>query len=221
MAKQWSKMADISSPTSPRSPRGIQFRTDLDNVGKVGSKMPVGSAGASIVAEERQLIDKVFSIVDRDNSGSVDMKELEDMFNIFGVNASALLKGAITRVMANVDKDFDGQISPEEFYKLLSQKFEEGDTDAQIESCFNRMDKNKNGELGVDELHDVAVILGENIDKSEIKNLIKAFNTPYQEKLRKWRDSKKKNPSNPLEEPKDSNLTISLDDFKKVMREKL
>ena len=30
-------------------------------------------------------------------------------------------------------------------------------------------------------LHDVAVILGENIDKSEIKNLIKAFNTPYQD----------------------------------------
>lgn len=134
--------------------------------------------------EERRLIDKVFSIVDKDNSGQVDIEELKGMFRLFNVEAS-FLESAISRrkisvdsygskpfwetsghlelfsihfssilgwvawdfhvqvgllglchessvrsqlrIMSNVDKDLDYMISPQEFYTLLSQKFEKDD----------------------------------------------------------------------------------------------
>lgn len=42
-------------------------------------------------------------------------------------------------------------------------------------AVFRRMDKNGDGHLDVDEMHDVATMLGENIPKSEIKEMIKMF----------------------------------------------
>merc|ERR1712217_829217 len=129
------------------------------------------TGSSSIIDEERRLIDKVFSIVDKDNSGSVDMEELKEMFKLFGVD-SAYLTSAITRIMANVDKDFDGMISPQEFYQLLSQKFEKGDPASEIRSVFSRMDKNKDGMLDVEELHEVSQMLGENVTKAEIKDMM-------------------------------------------------
>merc|ERR1712050_590062 len=155
---------------------------DLSNVGtsKSGSRLFGGVAGGvSILDEERRLIDKVFSIVDRDNSGSADMEELKEMFKLFGVD-SHFLTSAITRIMSNVDKDFDGMISPQEFYHLLSQKFEKGDSREEIASVFNRMDKNRDTFLDVDELHEVASMLGETVEKKEIKDMIKLFNRRYQ-----------------------------------------
>ena len=45
----------------------------------------------------------------------------------------------------------------------------------EIMAVFRRMDKNGDGHLDVDEMHDVATMLGENIPKSEIKEMIKMF----------------------------------------------
>merc|ERR1719453_2632145 len=76
-----------------------------------------GSAsGPTIVDEERRLIDKVFAIVDKDNSGHVDTKELKEMFKLFGLE-SRVFDQTIEKIMNNVDKDFDGTISAAEFYK--------------------------------------------------------------------------------------------------------
>ena len=48
------------------------------------------------------------------------------MFELFGVE-SHLLINTIQRIMSNVDKDFDGMTSAQEFYDLLSQKLEKVD----------------------------------------------------------------------------------------------
>mmetsp|Transcript_37088 Transcript_37088/g.103194 ORF Transcript_37088/g.103194 Transcript_37088/m.103194 type:complete len:218 (-) Transcript_37088:140-793(-) len=201
---------------------GVSFKTDLSNIGtsRSGSRIfggAAGGGGGSILDEERRLIDKVFSIVDRDNSGSVDMEELKEMFKLFGVD-SHFLQSAITRIMSNVDKDFDGMISPQEFYTLLSQKFEKGDPLSEIKSVFTRMDKNKDGRLDVEELHEVSQMLGENISKQEIKDMIKMFSLSYQEQKKKYEMEKKKNPgAQPPEDPR----SLDLNDFYTVMQEEL
>ncbi|CAE8595153.1 unnamed protein product, partial [Polarella glacialis] len=108
------------------------------------------------------------------------------------LGAIALRLRAISRIMTNVDKDSDAMISPQEFYQLLSQKFEKGDPKSEIQDVFNRMDKNHDGQLDIDEMHEVSTILGENIPKSEIKDMIKMFNRKYQEDLKKYNMDKKK-----------------------------
>lgn len=167
--------------------------------------------------EERRLIDKVFGIVDKDNSGSVDMEELKDMFKLFGVD-SHFLTNAISRIMSNVDRDFDGMITPGEFYQLLSQKFEKGDPMSEIRAVFNRMDKDKDGKIDVHELHEVGQMLGENVSKDEIKDMIKMFNSKYQKEYSQWVKNVKKTPGlPPPEEPR----FIDVEDFYAVMQEEL
>merc|ERR1719262_2203602 len=119
------------------------------------------------------------------------MNELKEMFTLFGVN-DHFLSNAITRMMKNVDKDGDGQISPSEFYDLLSQKFEKGDKRHEIDSVFNQMDKKKDQKLDVEELHDVATMLGENMSKDEIREMILMFNTDYQAKLQDYKNEMRK-----------------------------
>merc|ERR1719263_2568335 len=143
--------------------------------GRSGSiALMAGAQAVDVLSEEKRLIDKVFKIVDTDNSGSIDTKELEEMFNLFGVETH-FLTSAIGRIMSNVDKDHDGMISPQEFYKLLSQKFEKGDPKKEIQDVFDRMDTKKDRELDVDELHAVANMLGENLEKREVRDMIKVF----------------------------------------------
>uniref|UniRef100_A0A7S3RC60 EF-hand domain-containing protein n=1 Tax=Strombidinopsis acuminata TaxID=141414 RepID=A0A7S3RC60_9SPIT len=198
---------------------GVSFKTDLSNVGTRRSASGIFgvSGGQNILQEERQLINKVFAIVDRDASGFVDMAELKEMFSMFGVESS-YLQSAMAKLMSNVDKDFDGTISPQEFYQLLSQKFDKNDKMEDIQPVFKRMDKNNDGELDLEELHDVAQMLGDTMDKKDIKDMIKTFNQDYQEKYSEWQLAKKKNPSlKPPPEPK----TLSLQDFFAVMQEEL
>jgi len=172
------------------APTGAAFTADLSAVGGVGAGGAENIFGAdktNILDEERRLIDKVFSIVDKDNSGSIDAKELEEMFQLFGVETH-FLKAAIERVMANVDQDKDGQISPGEFHKLLSQKFMKGDSEKEMEDVFDRMggkpaaaSNNPNSQdftkvIGIDELHKVALMLGEtSMAKVEVKDMIRCF----------------------------------------------
>jgi Ca2+-binding EF-hand superfamily protein len=197
---------------------GVSFRTDLSKVGsQTGKSALFGGGGGGVLNEERRLIDKVFAIVDKDNSGSVDIEELKGMFKLFNVEAS-FLESAISRIMSNVDKDSDYTISPQEFYSLLSQKFEKGDSKDEIASVFNRMDKNHDGALDVDELHEVATMLGETIPKSEIKDMIKMFSTKYQTELKDYNKNKKKNPSS--REPAEP-TSINLQEFFEVMQEEL
>jgi hypothetical protein len=135
-------MSARSNASSGKSgPAGAIFTADLSAIGGVGSsgvEKIFGSDKIDVIDEERRMIEKVFSIVDKDHSGSIDAHELEEMFKLFGVETS-FLTAAIGRVMQNTDQDHDGHISPEEFYKLLSMKFTKGDSVAEMEDVFDRM----------------------------------------------------------------------------------
>jgi len=171
-------------------PSGAVFTGDLSQVGAPGAAADAqifAPDKTNILNEERRLIEKVFSIVDKDNSGTIDAKELEDMFTLFGVE-TLFLNAAIERVMANVaDKGSAGMISPEEFYNLLSAKFSKGDSEKEMEDVFDRMgakpglktakvQQDPEKELGIEELYKVSQMLGETrMTKPEIKDMIACF----------------------------------------------
>lgn len=166
---------------------GVAFQTDLGAVGQAGQKgaFGVGSTGVggSVEQEERRLIDKVFNLVDRDGSGHIDITELSGMFSIFGIESS-FISSAISRVMGTIDKDRDNMITPKEFYDLLSQRFEKGDTRKDIDAVFHKMDKDRDGLLAIDELWEVSKMLGENAPRSEIEDMIKVFSLNYQVEIK-------------------------------------
>lgn len=193
---------------------GVSFTTDLSNIGSGRQTQIFNATQGGVLAEERRLIDKVFSIVDKDNSGQVDIEELKGMFKLFNVEAS-FLDSAISRIMSNVDKDLDYMISPQEFYQLLSQKFEKEDSEEEMKTVFRRMDKNGDGHLDFDELHEVATMLGESIPKSEIKDMVKMFNKKYQADMAEYTKAKRRG-----DKPKEPNAPASITeaDFLAVMK---
>lgn len=174
--------------------QGVAFTADLSAVGSIrlGTEENIFAADqADIIDEERRLIDKVFSIVDKDSSGTIDTRELSEMFKLFGVPTD-FLKSSIERVMSNADKDSDANISPQEFYKLLSMKFQKGDSVEEMKDVFDKMGAvpafsegkerkdnardNMTKVLDIDRLHKVALMLGETErTKHEIKDMIKCF----------------------------------------------
>jgi len=156
------------------------FTSDFSQMGTGRSSMVFQGAGPNILDQEKAMIDKVFGIVDKDNSGSIDADEIKDMFNLFGIETS-FLDTAISRIMSNVDKDQDEMISPTEFYNLLSQKFQKGDARKDIDDVFHRINRSKSKEIDVDELHAIAQQLGEVVEKKEIRDMIRTFNTMHEE----------------------------------------
>jgi Ca2+-binding EF-hand superfamily protein len=214
-----------------RTSAGISFRTDMGQIGKRDKLFGSGMT-SNVVDEERRLIDKVFSIVDADRSGQIEKDELKDMFGIFDIG-SEFLDGALSRIWQNVEKarlsgdmgpgetaGSASSISPTEFYKILSQKFNPGDPKREIENVFHKMDKNRDGRLDIDEIHEISQLLGEDVSRDEIKEMLKLFSTKYQNEIKakerergqKAADEKKKIP-----EP----TFMSIDDFYIVMQARL
>lgn len=176
--------------TKKGGPSGAMFTGDLSQVGAPGAAADAqifAPDKTNILNEEKRLIDKVFSIVDKDNSGTIDAQELEGMFKLFGVETH-FLNAAIERVMQNVSDKGSGMISPEEFYNLLSAKFSKGDSEKEMEDVFDRMgakpglktakhdSQEPEKELGIEEMFKVAQMLGETqMTKPEIKDMIRCF----------------------------------------------
>eukprot|EP00928_Gymnodinium_smaydae_P079178 TRINITY_DN63175_c0_g1_i1.p1 TRINITY_DN63175_c0_g1~~TRINITY_DN63175_c0_g1_i1.p1 ORF type:complete len:265 (-),score=70.64 TRINITY_DN63175_c0_g1_i1:81-800(-) len=179
---------------------------------RIFSKSAATGAGSSVVDEEKSDIAKIFSIVDQDNSGQIDTTELLGMFTLYGVEVSTM-KNTIDRIMQNVDKDYDNCISQAEFYELLSQKFKKGDPRKDIDAVFKKMDKKNDQVLDMEEMHEISQLLGENIPKTEIKEMIKMFSQKYQADLKSY-NAKRGEKGAPPAEP--SGLTP--DDFYQIMQ---
>eukprot|EP00927_Polykrikos_kofoidii_P017014 TRINITY_DN17725_c0_g1_i1.p1 TRINITY_DN17725_c0_g1~~TRINITY_DN17725_c0_g1_i1.p1 ORF type:complete len:248 (+),score=74.55 TRINITY_DN17725_c0_g1_i1:64-807(+) len=192
------------------------FTTDFSKMGSGTGATKLFNAGsggpANVVDQERAMIDKVFQIVDMDNSGTIDMKELEAMFKLFGVE-SPIVTNTVEKIMNRIDRNHDRNISSQEFYELLSSKFEKGDPKKEIESVFHKMNKSGTGALTAEEMYDVAQRLGENVDRKEIKGMIKMFNLDYQRKLKESQTKKGATLPAP-EEP----TTLSMNDFYEIMQ---
>lgn len=164
------------SKTGGQKPRGMSFVSDFGKMGQ-GPAITRTSGGDFVLEEEKRLIDKVFDIIDRDQSGSIDTSELVEMFTNMGMEQATTT--AVERIMQNVDKDHSEAISREEFYSFLSSKLSKNDKREEIQAVFNqfarKQGQNKEALIGANELKDVATQLGENLSMAEIKDMLDMF----------------------------------------------
>lgn len=184
---------------------GVNFGTDLSKIGRSGSGV-FGVQQKDVVSEEKRLIDKVFMIVDADRSGQIEKKELRDMFSIFDKDKAEeqFLDAALDRIWQNVMKarasgdlgesinqGGDEQISPTEFYNILSKKFTKDDPRREVENVFHKMNKSGSRSLDVEEIFEISQLLGEDCTRSDITEMFKLFNTEYRRKMAKWEKYRK------------------------------
>lgn len=151
----------------------------------MSQRKTAGSAKKSIKAKEFDLdqwatfgytkdeiseIKRAFDLLDSDKSGSIDPAELKDAFQSLGVDIKDKI---LYQILAELDDDASGAIEFREFHKLCTSKRAMGNSRKEIESTFNMFDNNGNGKLTVNELRDVALMLGEDMSEEELEDMFK------------------------------------------------
>merc|ERR1719359_1094778 len=88
-----------------------------------------------LLDEERAIIDKAFQILDRDQSGAIDKGELEYVVKKLGFGDADTTAGE--RMLQNVDTDDSGQITKDEFHKMMSRKLGEDVPDEELKEMID------------------------------------------------------------------------------------
>lgn len=125
-------------------------------------------------AIEKTAAQEEFAKYDYDQSGSVDRKELANLLQTMLVTP---LPGVLDEVLAAVDLDGSGDLSVDEFVKVLRlMKNRGGFTDAEttaLHTVFKKYDKDRSGEIDATELEQMLAWLGYPVTAKRAQALVR------------------------------------------------
>lgn len=120
--------------------------------------------GQKLSPEEIEGMKKLFQSIDKDNSGTISLKELQEAMDQWGQTISTT---DLLEVMKSADVDGDGQIDYNEFV-AATMNISKLEKDELIQKTFMEMDKDGNGTLTVNEIKDALAKFGLTEDIEEI-----------------------------------------------------
>jgi len=127
------------------------------------------------VSELRQ----IFSIFDKDHSGTISIKELMEVSDSMGFE----LESKEAKSMLNaVDRDRSGTVGFEEFMELMAPFFEDTMTHDILEAIFKNWDRDEDGVLSFEDLYDAASRI-RNVNEEEIRAMLALGDIDQQESL--------------------------------------
>ena len=119
--------------------------------------------------QELQQFKEAFSILDKSGKGRITIKELGDFLRSLGqIDPS---DNEIAELIKKVDVERKGAIDFPQFLKLMEMN--KMDSSKEAHAAFNLFDSDHNNQISVDEMQKVLQSLGENLSKTEIKDMIK------------------------------------------------
>jgi len=108
-------------------------------------------------------------LFDIEGTGTIDAKELKVAMRALGFEPS---KEEIKQIIADADKEGDGNIEFEDFLNLMTLKYSERDPKDEIVKAFKLFDEDDSGRISFKNLKRVAKELGENITDEELQEMI-------------------------------------------------
>lgn len=123
----------------------------------------------SLTEEQKQEIREAFDLFDIEGTGTIDAKELKVAMRALGFEPS---KEEIKQIIADADKEGDGNIEFEDFLNLMTLKYSERDPKEEIMKAFKLFDEDESGRISFKNLKRVAKELGENITDEELQEMI-------------------------------------------------
>ena len=106
---------------------------------------------------------------DTDGSGTIDAKELKVAMRALGFEPN---KDEIKKMIADIDKDGNGNIDFEAFLAMMTAKMGERDSREEIMKAFRLFDDDETGKISFKNLKRVAKELGENMTDDELQEMI-------------------------------------------------
>lgn len=111
------------------------------------------------------LVDKLFSDMDSDSSGSISQSEFSSFKPKFAANTASTLLSAqqqsqqrptADQMLAETDSNGDGTITKDELSALISSRSQDGQGGPSVDEMFSTMDENGDGSVSKEELSSFA-----------------------------------------------------------------
>ncbi len=137
--------------------------------------MSQNKSGLNPSSKKYKELKEAFDFFDKNNSGSIDPKEINTVLNQLGTKST---ETEISDMMTSIDKNNDNAVSFDEFCVMIkaSSKFElKQDAQDEIREQFKLFDLDGNGSISPDELKKVMATMGEKISDEEIDDLLAKY----------------------------------------------
>ena len=118
--------------------------------------------------DEIENFKKIFRTVDKDNSGSIDKREL--VASVLHANPNAD-RGSVEFAFDAIDKDKSGEIDFEEFMTFMMLRRTDMSEAQRIKMIFDAFDKDKSGSIERTELYEASKRIGINIPENLIDQI--------------------------------------------------
>ncbi|WAR19538.1 CALM-like protein [Mya arenaria] len=112
----------------------------------------------------------VFTVLDQDKSGSLDVGELETAMRQMGVECT---HSEIVELITQIDKDGNGTVEFYEFSRMVAEKLQAGDPETELKEAFAVFDKNGDGKVSSEEIRVVVESLGGKMTNAELENMLR------------------------------------------------
>ena len=130
---------------------------------------PARYARPGLSEDEILEIKEAFDIFDDDKSGSIDISELKAAMANLGLDSK---NAQVSQMVNDLDADGSGSIDFEEFLNMLTAKVAKKETRADVEKVFRLFDEKKTGKIGLRNLREVALEIGEQMTDEELLKMI-------------------------------------------------
>lgn len=157
------KVAEIEAEQIETIPLDFQYESVEDDIGGLVGEVKLSDA------ELAELKD-IFAMFDKDNSGSIDVNELESMVSSLGISAT---KEDLNDMIAEADIDKSGTIEFDEFKTLIGPHFQKEKPPEDYIDAFNFFDKDGDGFISRSELRNIMNTVDSKLAESDIEDMIK------------------------------------------------
>ena len=119
----------------------------------------------TLTEENLSEVRDMFKRVDKNNDGVISLDELRTVLETIFKH---LPSHRIDKMVTDADKDKDGQISYEEFYRVLKRKSKKN----KLLKAFKTFDTNGDGKISLEELMEVLKHTGGELPEQQLKEMI-------------------------------------------------
>ncbi len=114
-------------------------------------------------------IKEAFDLFDSERTGYIDPKELKEAMASLGHEAK---NQTIYQMISNLELDGHTELDFKEFLDLMTARMSEKDSKEDIKKVFRLFDEDNTGYITTNNLKRIAKDLGENMDDTEIREMI-------------------------------------------------